>query len=64
MGVGVAPPNRRRRHARGGASQGILEKVPAAALRGSHLPDFENLRGLVGILLARDFSYSVIVFLV
>jgi hypothetical protein len=60
-GSSLHPPHSRQRHARGGAGQGILEKIPAAR---SHLPDLEDLRGLVGILPARDFSHPVIFFLV
>jgi hypothetical protein len=64
VGIAIASPNRRSRHARGGAGQGVLEKVPTSALRGPHLPDLENLRGLVGMLPASDFRDPVIVFLV
>jgi hypothetical protein len=67
IGVGVAiltPPNRRNRHARGGADQRVLEKIPTSALRGTHLTDLENLRGLSRILPASDFSDPVVVFLV
>jgi hypothetical protein len=64
-GAGIAAPtDRRSRHARSGAGQRILEKIPTAALRGSHLPNLEYLRGLVGMLPASDFRDPVIVFLV